>query len=41
MSQLFCIRMRVSIDAPNAFSIRNAISGDKRARSFRTADSVP
>jgi hypothetical protein len=28
MSQLFCIRISVSIDTPKAFSNRTAISGD-------------
>lgn len=30
--------MRVSIETPNAFSIRSAISGERFARSFKTAD---
>ncbi len=38
ISQLFCIRMSVSIDTPNAFSMRSVISGDRPARSFSTAD---
>jgi hypothetical protein len=32
MSKLFCIRMRVFIDTPNAFSTRLAMPADKDAR---------
>jgi hypothetical protein len=37
---LFCIRISVSIDTPKAFSMRSAISGERLARSLRSADSV-
>ena len=36
ISKLFCMRIRVSIDTPNAFSMRSAISGDSEARSVIT-----
>lgn len=32
------MRMRVSIETPKAFSMRNAISGDRCVRSFTKAD---
>jgi hypothetical protein len=40
MSQEFCIRMRVSISTPNAFSMRIAISGERLAFAFRREDKV-
>lgn len=40
MSKLFCIRIRVSIETPKAFSMRSAISGERCARSFSSADSA-
>ena len=40
MSWLVCMRISVSMETPNAFSILSAISGERPARSFSSADSA-
>ena len=40
MSWLFCMRISVSIDTPNAFSTRNAISGESCECTFTSVESV-
>jgi hypothetical protein len=40
MSQLFCMRISVSMETPKAFSMRSAISGDKSTCSFNSVESA-
>jgi hypothetical protein len=40
ISKLFCMRIKVSIDTPNAFTMGKAISAERWTRSFRSADST-
>jgi hypothetical protein len=40
MSQLFCMRISVSMETPKAYSMRSAISGDKSTCSFNSAESA-
>lgn len=40
MSQLVCMHNNLSIDTPNTVSIRSAIAGKRRTRSFNRADNA-